>query len=91
VCILFNWLDYCGKYEGEAEIWAYDDDARRFTAFDESVNDGYDYFVRTYINYNEACCCNVVFDGDIIAAFVFISRNNVYPYEAALSRLNLRL
>ena len=87
--MLFKWVDYCEKYEEELETWTGDEDTRRFATFDKSIKEKYYYYVKTCSDYNEAYWCKVVLDGDIIAAFLFISRNNEYPYQVTLNRINL--
>jgi Acetyltransferases, including N-acetylases of ribosomal proteins len=87
--MIFKWVNYSSKYETEIASWTDDENTRRYAAFDESIRERYEYYVRVCGDYDEPYSCKVVLDGDIVAASLFISKNNTYPHQITLNRINL--
>ena len=89
--MLFKWVDYCEKYEKETEAWTGDADTRRF-ATDDSIKQDHEYYLGISDDYdghdyklNETYFCKVVLDGNIIAAVLFILRNDEPPYQVTIN------
>jgi RimJ/RimL family protein N-acetyltransferase len=90
--MFFKWVDYCEKYEEEIETWTGDADTRRFATFDDGIKETHEYYMGISEDYdghdyklNETYFCKVVIDRDIIAAVLFIMRNDEYPYQITIN------
>lgn len=86
--MLFNWVDYCAKYENELETWANDNDTRRFATFDGTIKEIHEYYMGVSDDYdghdyelNNTYFCKVVLDGDVITAILFMVRNDKCPHN----------
>lgn len=83
--MIFKWVDYCEKYEEETKTWT--DHDTMYYALNESVKEDHGYYLGNSdrndgLDYklNETYFCKVVLDRDIIAAVLFIFRNDEFPH-----------
>lgn len=75
--MLFTWIDLgTADYEAEIESWSTDADTIKY-AIDDTISEEYAYYINNSdYELNRTFFCKVVLDGDIIAADLFLLRDD---------------